>query len=234
MSTTRCLGLVGGLGVGATIHYYEKLAKAHEAQGRTLDIVIAHAETPRVFEYVQADDRDGLAEYLNGFIRRMKAAGAEVAAIPAVTPHFCVRELIATSPLPVCNIFDPLARELAARAARRVAVLGTRFVMESSLFGEVREVEIVKWKASEADYIHNTYVELTRTGKGSEEQRRELTTLAQTALRRDGVDAIVLAGTDFAVLFNDGNSDFPCIDCAALHLRAILNELLGEAAPNSG
>jgi len=234
MNASRCLGLVGGLGVGATIHYYEKLAKAHEAQGRTLDLVIAHAETPRVFEYVQANDRDGLAEYLNGYIRRMKGAGAQIAAIPAVTPHFCVRELIATSPLPVCNIFEPLARELAARAARRVAVLGTRFVMESALFGEVREVEIIKWKTDEADYIHNTYVELARTGKGSEEQRRELTDLAHTALSRDAADAIVLAGTDLAVLFNESNSDFPCIDCAALHLRAILKELLGEIPPSSG
>src|ERR1700758_768894 len=100
MNRNRCLGLVGGLGVGATIHYYEELAKAHEAKGRTLDIVIVHAETPRVFDYVQANDRDGLAAYLNGYIRRMKAAGAEVAAIPAVTPHFCLRELVATSPLP--------------------------------------------------------------------------------------------------------------------------------------
>src|ERR1700680_3136598 len=98
MNTSRRLGLVGGLGVGATIHYYEKLAKAHEAQGRTLDIVIVHAETSRVFEHVRADDRDGLAKYLTGYIRRLEAAGAEVIAIPAVTPHFCVRELMATSP----------------------------------------------------------------------------------------------------------------------------------------
>ena len=221
MNKSRCLGLVGGLGVGATVHYYKELAKAHEAQGRTLDIVITHAETPRVFEHVQANDRNGLAEYLNGYIRRMKSAGAEVAAIPAVTPHFCVRELTAASPLPVCNMFEPLARELAARAARRVAVLGTRFVMESALFGEMKEVEIAKWKTDEADYIHKTYIELARTGKGSEEERRELTALAQMAVRRDGVDAIVLAGTDLAVFFNASNSDFPCIDCAALHLRAI-------------
>jgi len=234
MNTSRCLGLVGGLGVGATIHYYEKLAKAHEAQGRTLDIVIVHAETARVFKYVEANDRDGLAEYLNGYIHRMKAAGAEVAAIPAVTPHFCVRELIATSPLPLCNIFEPLVRELAARAVRRVAIWGTRFVMGSALFGEVREVEVVKWRTHEADYIHNTYVELARTGKGSDEQRRELTALAHKALKRDGVDAIVLAGTDLALLFNDSNSEFPCIDCAALHLRAIVDKMLGEVGPNSG
>ena len=74
-----CLGLVGGLGVGATIHYYKTLAKEHEAEGRALDIVIANAQTSRVFDYVQSGDREGLAEYLNSFIHRLKAAGADVA-----------------------------------------------------------------------------------------------------------------------------------------------------------
>ena len=58
---------------------------------------MVHAETPRVFEYVAAGDRVGLAEYLLGFVQRMKEAGAELAAIPAVTPHYCVRELLAKS-----------------------------------------------------------------------------------------------------------------------------------------
>jgi aspartate racemase len=229
MNKSRCLGLVGGLGVGATVHYYETLAKAHEAHGRALDMVIAHAETPRVFDYVQANDRNGLAEYLNGYIRRLKAAGAEVAAIPAVTAHFCVRELIATSPLPVFNIFEPLAQELAARGAKRVAVFGTRFVMESGLFGELREVEIVRWRPQELDNIHMTYVELARTGKASEEQHRALTALAQTIVKRDEVDAVILAGTDLTLLFNETNTDFPYVDCAALHLRAILKGLVGES-----
>ena len=226
MNTSRCLGLVGGLGVGATVHYYEKLAKAHEARGRMMDIVVVHAETSRVFERVQADDRDGLAEYLASYIRRLKAAGAEVIAIPAVTPHFCVRELIATSPLPVVNIFEALSQELATRAVRRVAVFGTRFVMESALFGEVKEVEILKLQPHQLDYIHNVYVDLARTGEGSEEQHRSLTELAHTLLKRDGVDAIILGGTDLALLFNEANTDFPSIDCAALHIQAIMNELL--------
>jgi aspartate racemase len=229
MSKSLCLGLVGGLGVGATIHYYEKLAKAHEARECALDMVIAHAETPRVFEYVQANDRNGLAEYLNGYIRRLKAAGAEVAAIPAVTAHFCVQELIATSPLPVFNIFEPLVVELDARAAKRVAVFGTRFVMESALFGELSGVEIVQWRSDEVDSIHKTYVELARTGKASEEKHRALTALAHTIVKRDGIDAIILAGTDLALLFNETNADFPYVDCAALHLRAILKGLFGES-----
>ena len=226
MNKGRCLGLLGGLGVGATVHYYQKLAKAHEERGRTLDIVIAHAETSRVFEYVQAGDRDGLAEYLLGFVRRLKAAGAEFAAIPAITPHYCVRELIAASPLPLFNIFSPLVDELTARAILKVAVFGTRYVMESSLYGFAGDVEIIRPTLEEMETIHSTYLELLQKGVGTEEQHRNLTAIAHTLQQRDGVEAIVLAGTDLAVLFNETNTTFPHIDCAALHLERIVHGLL--------
>ena len=227
----RCLGLVGGLGVGATVHYYQALARAHEERGRLLDIVIAHAEVPRVFACVEAGDRAGLAGYLNGFIQRLQAAGAEVAAVPAITPHYCIRELIAISPLPVVDIFEPLKRELAARAVKRVAVFGTRYVMESGLFGLAGDVEIIKTMPEETDFIHRTYVEVTRVGRGTDEQHRELTALAHRLCRRDGAEAILFAGTDLSLVFTEGNTDFPHIDCAALHVEAIVDGLLGEAAP---
>src|SRR5208337_3210295 len=190
MKKSRCLGLIGGVGVGATIHYYEKLAAGCESQGRTLDMVMAHAETPRVLQAARADDRSGLAEYLNGYIRRLQAAGAEFAAIPSVTTHFCVRELSAISPLPVLDVFNPLSAELVARAVQRVALFGTRFAIESELFGQVDQVEFILPKP----------------------------------------DAIVLAGTDLVVLFNSGNTDFPSIDCADLHIRAILNHILADTS----
>jgi aspartate racemase len=234
MNKGRCLGLVGGLGVCATIHYYRKLATAYGEQGRTLDIVMTHAETSRVFEYVEAGDRNGLAEYLLVFIRRLKAAGAEFAAIPAITPHFCVRELIASSPLPLFNIFDPLVEEIAARGIRRVAVFGTRYVMESSLYGFAGDVDIVRPTPDEMEYIHNTYLELLQKGAGTEVQRKNLTGIAHGLQQRNGVDAIVLAGTDLSLLFNETNTAFPYMDCAALHLKRILNGLFGEAPVNSG
>src|SRR5579859_3857473 len=75
MTKGRCVGLLGGLGVGAAVHYYQNLAQAHNARGRTLDLVMAHAETSRIFEYLQVGDSRGMAEYLNGFLHRLKAAG---------------------------------------------------------------------------------------------------------------------------------------------------------------
>jgi aspartate/glutamate racemase len=56
-------------------------------------------------------------------------------------------------------------------------------------------------------------------------QHRHLTSLAHTIVQRDRVDAIVLAGTDLTLVFNAHNTDFPYLDCAALHLQAI-NDLM--------
>jgi aspartate racemase len=229
MSKTRCLGLVGGLGVGATVHYYQSLAKAHQEHDRTMDIVITHAETSRVYDRVQAGDREGLADYLVGFIRRLHAAGAEVAAIPAVTPHFCIRELVARSPLPVINLFKSLNEELSTRSVRRVAVFGTRFVIESDLFGFLDRVQIISPRPEEVDEIHQIYSKLAQEGKGSEEQHRRLTDLAHTLCTRDQVDAILLAGTDLASLFNESNTDFPHVDCGGGHIQAIFKQLLRSA-----
>jgi aspartate racemase len=226
MNAVRCLGLIGGLGIGATIHYYEKIARAIEAEGCAPEIVVVHAETSRVFEHVQAGNRIGLAEYLNSYIHRLKAAGAEFVVIPAVTPHFCIRELSAVSSLPVVDIFKPLARELSRRNVRKAALFGTRYVVESALFGQLSGVEFIVPKPAEVDYIHSTYVELARTGKGEETQRKGLTAIAHRVLNHDSAEVIVLAGTDLSAHFNETNTDFPFVDCAALHIRSILQELL--------
>jgi aspartate/glutamate racemase len=41
------------------------------------------------------------------------------------------------------DIFEPLIQELKTRNARRIAVFGTRFVMESGLFGFAGDVKII-------------------------------------------------------------------------------------------
>lgn len=222
-----CIGLLGGLGVGATVHYYRKLAVAHEEQGVRLDLVMVHAETSKVFQFVQAADVSGLAGYLMGFIDRLAAAGAETLVMPSVTPHFCIDQLTVSSPLPILDLFDPLRREVLKQETKRVAVFGTRYVMDSNLFGKVPDLDFVRVRAEEADYIHQTYLALVAQGYGLPEQHRGLTELAQSLCRRESLDSIILAGTDLALLLDESNTDFPSIDCAALHLGAIMSRLIG-------
>ena len=226
MQSSRSLGLIGGLGVGATVHYYQHLARGCEQRQRTLDIVITNAYTPSVFRYVEAKDRPGLAQYLNRYIHRMQSAGAELAVIPAVTPHYAIDDLIAISPLPIISIFDPLREELSRRAIRRLAIFGTRFVIESDFFGALSNVEIVRPHPDEINAIHRTYAELAAEGKPSPEKHDKLTAIAKTLISRDRVDAILLAGTDLTLVFDETTADFPCIDCAAAHIKEILTQIV--------
>ena len=193
----------------------------------TLDIVITNAHTPPcICICCEAKDRAGLAAYLNGYIGRMQAAGAELAVIPAVTPHYAIEELVATSPLPIVSIFDPLQGELVRRRTRRVAIFGTRFVIESDFFGALTGVEMVRPHPEEIDLIHKTYVELAAAGKGSAEKRDSLTAVANTLIQREGVEGIFLAGTDLTLVFDETTAEFPCVDCAAAHIQEILRRIV--------
>jgi aspartate racemase len=226
MDKGRSLGVVGGLGVGATVHYYKQLAAAHEKRMRRMDLAMVHAQTDRVFSYIKAGNREGMAEYLCHYIERLKDAGAEVAAIPAISPHYCIRELIEISPLPLFNVFDALNKEIKQRALKRVGLFGTRFVTESSMFGMLEGVEVIKPKPDEIEYVNRIYLDLVIHASGTEEQFQGLTELAWKRCKRDNLDAIILAGTDFTVLFDEGNTEFPRVDCATVHLRAIVKGLL--------
>jgi aspartate racemase len=50
--------------------------------------------------------------------------------------------------------------------------------------------------------------------------------LAHTFIARDGAETILIAGTDLSTVFNDNNTDFPAIDCARIHIEAIMRRLL--------
>jgi aspartate racemase len=230
-SATPCLGLIGGLGVGATVHYYQELVKAHAARGWTPHLLIVHADVNRVLTHARDGSITQLAEYLAGLIRQLQGGGARIAAVSAITPHICIGELTRISPLPIVNLVEEVAGEIRRRGLKRVALFGTRFTMETALFGQLAGIaDAIKPKPDEIDSIHETYLQLVSHGAGSRQQLETLTQIAHALRERDGVEAIVFAGTELSLVFNEGNTDFPHIDCASLHLDAIMRRL----EPNGG
>ena len=225
----RCIGLIGGLGVGASVHYYQELAKSHAARGRVMDLVMVHADMNRVRGAVEAGDKPGLASYLAGLIGRLKAAGAEFAVVPAVAPHIAISELIKLSPLPIVNLIDELKREIEARQLHRVALFGTRYAVESQLFGHLNHLDVITPQPAEVDYIHTTYFQVVDGGAAMDVQREGFTRLAHQLIERDGIQSIILAGTDLALVFNENNTDFPHVDAARVHLSAIVHRALRPA-----
>jgi aspartate racemase len=222
----RCLGLVGGLGPGATIHYYRELIAAHTAQGCVPRLLIVHADLDRVLGAVKAGDLAGLAQYLGGLTRQLAEAGAELAAIAAITPHICAPNLVRLSPLPLIDLVEAVARAIETRGLRRVALFGTRVTVETGMFGRLGEVTVVAPEPDELGAIHDTYLQIVRAGRGTEEHYETLRRIAHRLCERDQAEAIVLAGTELSLLFDEANTDFPAIDCTRVHLDAIMGRLI--------
>src|SRR6266404_6289928 len=195
----RNLGLIGGLGPGATVHYYQELVKAQAGE-----LLIVHADMDRVLGDVQRGDRIGLAEYFARLIERLAKGGADLAAISAITPHICTRELEKISALPLVNIIEEVAAEIRSCGYQRVALFGTRFVVESRMFGMLGGVDVVV--PDQVEEIHQAYM---GTVAGGTEGWAILTRIAHDL----PVDALVLAGIDLAVIFRATHTRFLCVDC---------------------
>ena len=174
---------------------------------------------------MNAKDFDGLARYFAGMIADMAAGGAEFTAIVAATAHICARELTALSRLPLINMLTEVRQALDAQDLRRVGLLGTRFTIESRMFGCLEGIETIMPDRARIERIHELYKEFV-DGRGSDAKADELRKIAREFVSRDGAQSVLIAGTDLSNVFTDSNAGFPMIDCARVHIDAIVRRLL--------
>lgn len=222
MQQSKHFGLIGGLGVGAAVIYYQAITDACAKRQVVPRLTMAHAHAPNALALVTAGRIDDLAAYLASFVGEVAAAGAELVAIPAITPHICLEQLKARISLPIVDILQATADELRERQLKRVALFGTRFTIDRALFGALTEVDVVRPHDAEVDEIHRIYLELAQSGGTSDANVARLREIAHTLIRRDQVEAIVLAGTDLNLVFDEATAGFPAVDCAAAHVAAIM------------
>ena len=116
--------------------------------------------------WAEAGEAKSMAQYVAGLLLRLRAAGAAFAALPAETPDLCMSELRPISPLPLVHLLEVVDDSVRANGFRRVALFGTRFTVESAMFGALTSVEVVRPQPQEIDYIHKTYFQLASSGVG--------------------------------------------------------------------
>jgi aspartate racemase len=225
----KTLGLVTGLGVGAGIFYYRSLVETLTARGISPHLVMVHADVGLVLGLAERGDKRKLAEYLAGLLKQLAAAGADVATIPAFAPQVCAEELEAIAPLPMISLLDAIAAECERRALHRTAIFGARVTMQTGLFGRLQGItEVVPLPPSTIDLVADTYRKIVETETASPEERDVLSSLARRLIDHEGVDEILLAGTDLAFVFGPEDTDFPHLDGARTHLKAIVRAVTGS------
>jgi aspartate racemase len=186
--------------------------------------MIAHADVEYGQNLIRAGKLDALAQYLASFIARLARAGAETAVLPAVTPHICIKELTPLLAIPLINIVEVLQAELQRRQITRVALMGSIFTVQGSLWGQLPGVEIVKPQPDEVAFIGQAYQRIL-DGKTAADDTDALRRIAVKLQQRDGVETILLAGTDLTVMFDEQTAGFPCLDVARVHIDAIVETL---------
>lgn len=217
------IGLIGGIGVAATIVYYKRLVAEAAARGsQHVDLTIVHGDVHELIRNNLADRRREQALAFLPLVHRLQAVGCDCVALTSLGGHFCFDELQALSPLPLVSGVAPLDAHFAQHGIRRIGLLGTRVVMRTRLYGQLARTEALALD-DEIDTLGQSYQEMAVAGTCSPE-RRELFLDAGRRMIVMGADAIVLAGTDLNLAFEGQDPGYPVIDALDVHV-ALLADL---------
>ena len=216
------IGLIGGIGLGATEFYHRRLVAGFAARKAPLHLTIAHADVEVETENLLADNRAAQAAIFAAHTKELAAAGAKCVVIPSVAGHFCIKEFEQLSPLPPVNLLDAVAAHMAGLGLRRIGVIGTRTVMASRFYDRLPNVEIVPPPGTDMDTVHDAYINIALTGEVVPEQRALFDRMGQRLIAEHGCEAIMLGGTDLSLVYKHDKPAFPYIHCAAIHVDAIV------------
>ncbi len=229
MSNRRLhIGLIGGIGVAATVVYYQRLTAAISQIGGAADITIVHADVHELIRNNLADDRLAQARVYAPLIQRLKAAGADCAAITSLGGHFCFEETKALASLPLVSAVAPLDNYFDTHGIKSVGLLGTRVVMQTGLYGQLTRTKAIALN-DQIDAIGQSYQDMAVAGYCTPAQAKLFINAGQQMVTDHGADAIVLAGTDLNLAFDGQDTGYPVIDALDVHVDVLARLATGQS-----
>jgi aspartate racemase len=204
---TRHIGIVACSAEGASLCYRTICVEGAELLGPH-----AHPEvsmhTPSLADYVACLDRGDLAgvgELMMASADKLAKIGADFLICPDNTIHQAFPQVEPRSPLPWLHIAEVVAAEAAGRGFRRVALTGTRWLVDSEVYPEklaARGLEFLRPGPAERDEIDRIIMEELVYGAFKPEA---IAYIQQTIerLKQAGCDAAILGCTELPLVIDD-------------------------------
>lgn len=230
----RLLGIVGGTGPESTIDYYRSLVatwRRRRPDGSYPRVIINSVEAGTVFGWLGADDFDAVGRVLGPAINQLASAGCQRAFLASNASHLAFDRIDPPPTIPLIHIVDA-AREHASNAGHhRLGLIGTRFVMESDLyssrFGPLG-LEVIVPTPEERDLVHAIYFGELVEGIIRDESREALAAVVAAMRDRDQIDAVILGGTELALILTDPTcAGIPVLNTAQIQVDVAIDWLLG-------
>jgi aspartate racemase len=228
----RTAGIIGGLGPESTIDYYRSILgryRERKPNGGCPHILINSLDVDKGIAMIEAGRLDELADYLASGLDALVRGGAEFAFMAANTPHLVFDELQRRSTIPLVSIVQATVERARALGLKNVGLLGTGFTMRAKFYPEEFQragIGLVIPTEAEREQIHRIYIGELLKNQFLPESREAILGVARRMKDDDGVEAMVLAGTELPLLLRGAASDIEWLDTTVIHVEAVVDELL--------
>lgn len=228
----RTLGIVGGLGPESTVDYYRAILARYRELTKNREyphVLINSLDVDKGIAMLDAGQLDELTDYLSLGIEQLVRAGADFACMAANTPHLVFDDVQRRSRIPLLSIVRATAEHARRLSLKKVGLFGTGFTMRANFYPrEFQSVGIALVVPTEAEreYIHGKYIGELLKNKFLPETRTEILRIVERLRAEEGVQAIVLAGTELPLLLRGAETQLQFLDTTLIHVEAIVQELL--------
>jgi aspartate racemase len=228
----KTAGIIGGIAPGSTVDYYLSIIRSYRerrADGSYPGIIINSIDMKRMLDAIFAGDFRSAVEYLGAEILKLVRAGADFALLASNTPHIVFDELREACPVPMLSIVEASLDEVRGRGLSKVGLFGTRSTMQGGFYQKVfsdARVEVAAPAPEEIEYVHQKYMEELVNGVFLDGTRNAMTAIAKRMKERDGIQGLILGGTELPLLRDAGDIGIPVFDTTRIHVDRIVESIL--------
>ncbi len=229
----KTAGMIGGLGPESTIDYYRSILaryRARKPDSGFPHILINSLDVDKGIAMLDAGRLRDLADYVASGVASLENAGADFAFIAANTPHLVFEDVQQRSVIPLLSIVRASADRAKALGLKKVGLFGTGFTMRASFYPEEFQragITLVTPNEAERDFIHRKYIGELLKNQFLPQSREEIMNIAHRLQAEEGIEALVLAGTELPLLLRDAaNQGIEFLDTTVIHVEAVVDELL--------
>jgi aspartate racemase len=229
------IGIVACSAEGAALCYRTICVEGVELVGPH-DHPEVSMHTHSLAEYMKCinqDDWNGVGDLMLSSAHKLAQIGAKFLICPDNTIHQAFAHVQPKSPLPWLHIVDSVADEAARRGFRRLALTGTRWLVQSEVYPErltTRGLEYVRPNGDERAEINRIIMDELVYGLFKPEAVTYFQQVTGRLKTEAGCDAVVLGCTEIPLIVNDANSPLPTLDSTRLLARAALRRAV-QARP---
>jgi aspartate racemase len=225
---TQHIGIVACSAEGAALCYRTTCLEGSELLGpHGHPEVSMHTHSlAEYMAFIEKGDWAGVAELMMSSAEKLARAGADFLICPDNTIHQAFEFVEHRSPRPWLHIAQEVACEAKRNHFRRLAVLGTKYLMEGPVYPKKLQAAGIDYKIPDAlqrERINQIIFEELVNAQFLPRSQAYFTEVIR-GMKDDGCDAVVLGCTEIPLIVNAENSPLPPLDSTRLLARAALRK----------